>query len=618
MLRGRRVARSLFCASVAALAMVAAPAEAQRINNIVAFGDSYADTGNILEILLASPFVDQATKDQLRLLYPTGRFSGGTNYVDTLSQILGVPVDNFALGGANTDNTNTNGAGLPGFVTEWNAFLAGGGVGPFPTVSGTLDAGDLVTFSIGGDDARFYQQNSGTLAGAPAAAQTSAAFATAGMNALVDAGAQNISFLAGNTAALPEIAGDPAAQEIRSAFSTTFNGAMQQVLAGYAADGVTVHYLDLNLIGERVKADPTAYGLQSAGACAPAPQCIADSAYTNQFLFYVDNLHLTSAGFAIVGHYVATQLEAPLVLQAPSDMALDTARQFGRTLSFRTDLGGRAASPGIHAYVVGDAFSRDVPFSQTNDPFDIDGVGVTGGVEMGLVAGVAGVAVNYSRPRVRFGNGAFRENGDSYQIGAYAGSALGPIFAQAHIGYGKDKHHLSRTGVIDNMTARPDGSHVLAGAKAGYLMPFGPVSVGPVVALDYAKAKVDGYTENGDAALTLNVDSQSYEALTGNVGVELRGGLGVPGAGIHPYASALLEKDLIGDGRTLFYSQTSAPVIVNHFEYPDRSTKLYGRLTGGLSATILGTLDLQGAVSATVGKSQGNEVSAHLGVRVGF
>ena len=110
MLRGRRVARSLFCASVAALAMVAAPAEAQRINNVVAFGDSYADTGNILEILLGSPFVDQATKDQLRLLYPTGRFSGGTNYVDTLSQILGVPVANFALGGANTDNTNTNGA----------------------------------------------------------------------------------------------------------------------------------------------------------------------------------------------------------------------------------------------------------------------------------------------------------------------------------------------------------------------------------------------------------------------------------------------------------------------------------------------------------------------------
>ena len=122
-------------------------------------------------------------------------------------QLLDAPVDNFAIGGALTDNTNTNSPLLPGFVTEWNAFLAGGG-GPFPTVSGTFDENDLVTVSIGGNDARFYQQTGGTLAGAPAAATASAAFATAGLNALVDAGAQNISFLAGDTSLLPEIAGD--------------------------------------------------------------------------------------------------------------------------------------------------------------------------------------------------------------------------------------------------------------------------------------------------------------------------------------------------------------------------------------------------------------------------
>jgi outer membrane autotransporter protein len=598
--------------------MVAAPAQAQRVDNIVAFGDSYADTGNIIQILLASPLVPQATKDQLKLLYPTGRFSGGTNYIDTLSQILNVPVENFALGGANTDNTNVNGPGLPGFVTEWNAFLAGGGVGSFPTVSGTLGPDDLVTFSIGGNDARAYQKAGGDLAGAPVAAQTSAAFATAGLDALVDAGAQNISFLAGNTAGLPEIAGDPNAQAIRNSFSTTFNTAMQSVLAGYAADGVTVHYLDLTLVGARIKENPEAYGLSSAGACAPALPCITDPAYTSQFLFYVDNLHLTSAGYAIVGQYIATQLEAALVLQAPSDLAIDTARQFGRTLSFRTDLGGRAAMPGLHAFIVGDAFSHDVGFSQTNDPFDVDGVGVTAGVEMGLAAGVAGVAANYSRPRVRFGNEAFRENGRSYQIGAYAGSAFGPLFAQAHIGYGKDKHRLSRTGVIDNMTARPDGDHVLAGAKVGYLIPLGPLKIGPVAALDYAKAKIDSYTEQGDAALTLNVSDQHYKALTGDIGVEIRGGLGVPGASIRPYASAMLEKDLIGDGRTIFTSQTSAPLIVNRFDYPDRSTEVYGRLSGGLSASVMGALDVQAGASATLGRKQGNEVSANLGVRLGF
>src|SRR5687767_2505676 len=132
----------LFAASLlAASALTAAPAAAQRVDRIVAVGDSYADDGNLFQILggpLPPPF-------------PTGRFSGGTNYVDTLGTILGVPVDNFAIGGALTSNVNTNSPLLPGFVTEWNAFLAGGG-GVFPTVSGTFDEDDLLVVSIGGND----------------------------------------------------------------------------------------------------------------------------------------------------------------------------------------------------------------------------------------------------------------------------------------------------------------------------------------------------------------------------------------------------------------------------------------------------------------------------------
>lgn len=602
------IARALVGASLVALAATATPASAQRVDSITAFGDSFADDGNLFEIIGGNPAPQ---------VYPTGRFSGGTNYVDTLAQILGVPVDNFAIGGANTDNTNVNGPGIPGFVTEWNAFLAGGG-GPFPTVSGTFDENDLVTFNIGGNDARAYQRSGGTVAGAPAAAAGSVAFATAGLDALVAAGARNISFIGGNTALLPEIANDPAAQAVRAAFSNTFNTQIQDVLAGYAAEGVTVHYLDLTLVGEQVIANPEAYGLTSGGACAPAPQCIGDSSYNNQFLFYVDNLHLTSAGFAIVARYIETQLTAPLVLQAPSDLALDTAQQFGRTLSLRTDLGGRTSAPGLRAFVIGDGFSRNVDRSETNDEFDIEGAGVTAGVELGLAAGVVGVAANYSRPRVRFGNDAFRENARSYQVGAYGAAGFGPAFAQAHVGYGKDEHRITRAGVVDGMTARPDGSHVVAGAKAGYLMSMGPVGIGPVVALDYARAKIDAYTEEGDPALTLNVSKQSFEALTGGVGLEARGSAAVPGAGLRPYASAMLQKDFAGDERTIFYAQTSAPGIVNSFDYPESSSGIYGRLTAGAEASVLAGISLQAAASTTVGRDEGNDISAHLGLGFGF
>ena len=67
-------------------------ASAQQIDRIVAFGDSYADTGNAFALGYANP--------QALAVYPTGRFSGGSNYIDTLGNILQVPVQDFAIGGA--------------------------------------------------------------------------------------------------------------------------------------------------------------------------------------------------------------------------------------------------------------------------------------------------------------------------------------------------------------------------------------------------------------------------------------------------------------------------------------------------------------------------------------
>ena len=602
--------RRLFALSLlAASALTATPAAAQRVDRIVAFGDSYADDGNLFQILGATPPAP----------YATGRFSGGTNYVDTLSSLLDAPVDNFAIGGALTNNTNTNSPLLPGFVTEWNAFLAGGG-GPFPTVSGSFDDNDLVTVSIGGNDARFYQQNGGTGAGAPAAATASAAFATAGLNALVNAGAQNISFLAGDTSLLPEIAGDAAAQTVRRAYSTTFNEAMKATLAGYAANGVMVHYLDGTLLLNQVAADLGAYDLVGLACPAlPSTSCILDP--TQKFLFYYDQLHLTSAGFEIVGRYIAAQLTAPLTLQAASDMSLDVAHQFGRTLTARMDTTAPRDGDmpeGLKFYVAGDGYSRKLDASLTNDEYRSSGVGLTAGAEYGFGSGLVGLALNYSKPKVNFGNDAADNEAKSLQLGGYGAFGIAGGFVQAYAGYGWDDHEIERAGVVSELEADPDGDHFIAGAKGGYLMPLGSVRVGPVIALDYAKADVDSYTETGDPVLTLNVDSLSYKSLRGSVGVEVRGDFEGGGAQLRPFAAAVIEKDFTGDERTVRFSQTSAPTIVNSFALQDASKDAYGRLSLGFSAAILSSVSLDVAGSATVGKDQGEETSAQVGFRFGF
>jgi uncharacterized protein YhjY with autotransporter beta-barrel domain/phospholipase/lecithinase/hemolysin len=599
----KRFRRAFACASLITIAAGSTPAAAQQIDRIVVFGDSYADTGNALRLAGINPATTQ--------IYTTGRFSGGTNYVDTLSNILQVPQYNFAIGGASTTGNGT--LGLPGFPFEVQEFLSGGGTLGFPAVDTTLTRSDLVAISIGGNDSRYYQQGGGTVAGASAAAATASASFQQNFDLVMQRGTPTISFLAGNAALLPEVATNPSAQAVRAAYSSAYNSDVQQVLAGYADQGAIVHYLDLNAMLSQVQANPAAYGITNGLVCPifPDPTCVLNS---NGYLFYGDALHLTSQGFAIVGQYVAAQLAAPLTLQAPGDLGLDTARQWGRTLSSRSDLYARGAgTQGLRIYAVGDAMSRDVPRSDENSQFSIRGVGATIGAEYGLAGGVVGIAANYSHPRAEFGNESARDSARSWQLGAYGSLSSGGLFGQAYVGYGKDKNRIRRAGVVEGMTASADGNHAVAGAKGGYLLPFAGLKVGPIVAIDYARAKVDGYTENGDPALTLNVGGQSLNALTGQAGLEVRGDL----AGLHPFVDFTAEHDFSGDSRLISFSQTSAPVIVNHWA-ATRDKETYGRVAGGATADLGSKISVDAYATTTLGRDHGEEMGGQLGVKVRF
>lgn len=615
----RRHIATMLSASLIAMAAMPAPAAAQQIDRIVAFGDSLADTGNALQLLLSNPLTPAPLKAQLQALYPTGRFSGGTNYIDSLSDILNAPVLNYAVGGAQTGPSNQF-TGLPGFTQETAIFLSGttppGTI--FPPNDG-FQEGDLLALSIGINDARaFYQFNpAATIAQAQAAALTSIVNATNNLDLLVGAGAPTISYVALNAGLTPDVLATPTLQALGNAFSTTFNAGFQETLAGYAADGVTVHYLDGATVLANVAENPEAFGIENLYCPgAPDPTCFISAA---GYLFYADGIHPTSDGGRILAQYVAAQLDAPLTLQAPSDLGVDISRQWGRTLSSRVDIArGRESAEGVRLYVVGDAFSRDIDQSDSNYEFEDDGVGLTIGAETAFGALTAGAAVNYSRSQVDFSNNASRVKSTSWQIGGYAGYSAGGLFLQGHAGYGKDEHRIRRTGVIDNLSAEPDGTHVTAGAKAGYLIGFdgliAGLRVGPIVAIDHARAKVDGYTENGDAALRLNVDDQDLKATTGQLGIEGRLSLI---EGVRSHGSFTMEKEFSPDARLIRFAQTSAPGIVNQWNV-DRDPGSYFRVSSGNSIDLWQGATLNTALSSTFGRDGGQEMGFQLGFNMGF
>lgn len=618
------VCASILIAGAAALPVIGEAKAQTTFGTIQAFGDSYADTGNLFKIL-GVPNPPQ---------YPTGRFSGGTNFVDTTSSLLGISQNNFAIGGATTGTTNVVGPGIPGFTQEWQGFVASGK---------KIASSDLVEISIGGNDARAYYQSGGTLAGVPAAATVSAAQALAGINALVGAGARNIVFTTGDVGQLPEATGNPAAA-IGTAFSQNYNAQMQAALAAIARGGVRVELVDISLIGSLIKANPARYGVANVGACPLA--CIGNTALQNQFLFYFDGVHLTSLGFTIVGEYIVNRLEAPLTFAPQGDVGLSSAMGFASTLfgrldTFRETSGFASAMNSYAAYAKAPYMKAPVPVAANpwsfymlgngavsnrqstvaSNGFNLDSVGGTIGTEYRINKNAfVGGAFDYSNPKARSFNNAGTTEANAYQIGAYGAWTNANFFAQALATLGWQNYRNVRPGVVDTITSNPDGTSFVAAGKIGYLFNApDKVQVGPIGSLLYARAKVNGYTESGDPVLTLNVGRQVAETLIGSVGAQFRFPFWVGGRLISPYVNLTADDDIIGNGRIVQFGATSAPLIINSWTIPNGTSQhVYGRVAAGVVAPISNNVALMANVSQTFARQGGNDFYGNGGLKISF
>lgn len=592
-------------AAFAGVAALASPASAQRVDRIVVFGDSYADDGNFFEL----------TGIPRPAAYPNGRFSNGTNFIDTLALILSRPVDNFAIGGAYTGTGNINGIPNLGFALEYQSFLAGGGPAAFPRTTGRFGANDLLAISIGGNDARAYRLGGGTVAGAAAAAAPKIVEAQTGLNALVGAGARNITFLAGDVGRLPEAVGQPSAAA-GTAFSTAFNSGMQTVLAGYANQGVIVNYLNLNLIGDRVQANPGAYGLTSAGAATPADLAAGRA---DSFLFYADNVHLTSAGFAIVGRYAARQLEAPLQLEPQVEAALIASDSLSELFVDRLDLASGGGGDGLRVFVSADFGQRKGDDTLTTLRHTVERYGMSAGLEYQTGQLLVGAAVNYVRGDTQFQTGTGRIESEGLQFGGYGRWSNGNAFIEGYAGLGQVDLDITRTAVIDDITANPQADTFVAGGEIGYLFSLGNnLRVGPVAGLRYAKAELEAFTETGDQVLTLNVQAQEDDRMIASLGLELNADIDIGGARVSPFLIARGEQELEDDARTIRYALTAAPTIVNQWNVGGGGDDTYGRVAAGANFQLTSGLALQVTGGTTIDRPGGDDSSASVALRVGF
>jgi outer membrane autotransporter protein len=420
---------------------------------------------------------------------------------------------------------------------------------------------------------------------------------------------------------------------------------MQQSLAGFARSGVRLEWVDISIFGDRIRANPGAYGLASAGACPLA--CIGDVTLQRQYLFYFDEVHLTSRGFEILGQYVVNRLFAPLSIAPQGDVSLNSAMGFATTLfgkldSFRETSGvvstvmnsyaqaskpiyTKAPQPVVAApspwsvYIQANGGVSDRQTTVAANGFDLDSTGGAIGTEYRIGSNaVIGGAFDYSNPKAKLSNNAGRIEADSYQFGLYCGWTDAHFFAQALATIGWQKFHNTRNGIIDKISFSPDGTTFVAGGKVGYLFDAGRARIGPIAGLTYARAKVNAYTETGDAVLTLNVGEQVAEALIGSAGGQIRFPFLVNGRIISPYVNLTAEDDFIGNGRIIQYGATSAPLIINNWNVPDGSSRVYGRVAAGVVAPVSDTVALTANLSSTFARQGGNDFYGNGGLKISF
>jgi len=103
---------ALAAASIATTSFgFAAQSVALHVSNIIVFGDSYEDEGTGLRITSAAveariPGSKVLPSDPTKPIYWSGRWSNGPTMVEVLARLLGVPLMNYAIGGAKSGSGN--------------------------------------------------------------------------------------------------------------------------------------------------------------------------------------------------------------------------------------------------------------------------------------------------------------------------------------------------------------------------------------------------------------------------------------------------------------------------------------------------------------------------------
>ena len=543
--------RTKLIVSALALALAGTSvAQAQSFSDVVVFGDSLSDAGNVAAVdgnpatPLGSSFTTNPDQVYAQIVAQAFGFSGANSVAGG---------SNYAFGGAcaranSAGFTCVNSPGSFSLTTQLGGYLAAHG--------GQADPNALYMMWGGANDIF-------TAAGNPATAQQNTGIAAATMVGLIgtlqNAGANTIVvFNMPDLGLTPLNVGTPA-QASASALAFVYNQTFNAGLANLG-DGI-VSINTFGLINEII-ANPGEYGFTNVtgmacgGGSSVACGATGDATYPfhypsgagSSFLF-ADGVHPTGAAHAMLANVVLATLSAPGEVSFAGELPLQVYSDHASVINRSVFGAGSRDDEQTSVYGNLQVGQQDIEMTANTSALENDLLTLTFGADTRFNDVFSfGAAVSFGNSQADIASGASIDNKE-FLISGYGAAHFGRGYANLILTGGAAHFDIDRAIVLGPSTRVEHGgteaTHTGLELGAGFRFGGEDLQHGPFASLTWQKVEVNGYVEDSTDSTAMWFSDFQRKSTIGRLGYQVEadmGGLGLFGR--VAYARDSQERDI--------------------------------------------------------------------------
>ena len=611
----------LLAGAIVAGLLASQAASATDFSQVVVFGDSLSDAGNIS---LAS-----APQIQPPLRFTT---NPGKTAAELVADGLGHPITaslaggtDFAWGGAGLVN---NVAAVPTLPQQLGMYLTATG--------GQADPNALYQVWGGANDI-FYLTGTSTDSTVLATGTANAAITEVGMLGQLKAAGANYVVVYN----LPDLGKTPSAAAQGAAASAgatqlavLYNSTLSSGLSQLSSQGLNVVPVNTYGLINEVVANPAAFGFSNVtdaacGLAASSVQCgpqgaglpYSYAAGTDESYLFADGVHPTTAAHRLLSQVVLAELAAPGQISLLGEAPLASSAAQYRAI--RNEMLADSQGSDTRMFAAIDYGQQRFDGTCSSPKTSSDNVNLTLGADVRTsehtTVGVS-LGVGQSKADFKGNTGGYKLQDISGQVFGMYSNGGGYVGGFASFGQSNFKDIERRIQLGPSLrieSGKADGSHLGGGVEGGWWFNMGQsLKTGPFAHVEWQSIKVNGYTEGGNDSTAMYFGRQQRDALISELGWRLMGSWKVNDLQMAPFVELAWNHDSKADPRSVRAGlNTMGGSFALSGYTPD---KTWGSANIGLSAQLTPSVTSWIAVNSRFSDSTQKDNSVNLGFKVAF